>query len=88
VATDCSQQDYNALMGTVAVAKKKCAFNPGTFLATIGEGRKSLTISKKQGIFTQGDVSDAVFYIRRGKVRLTVVSQASSRSFETADTPA
>ena len=68
------------LMGTVAVAKKKRAFDPGTFLATIGEGRKSLTISKKQGIFTQGDAADAVFYIRKGKVRLTVVSKTGKEA--------
>src|ERR1700752_1967877 len=62
-------------MSSVAVAKKKRAFDPSTFLATIGEGRKSLTIAKKQGIFTQGDAADAVFYIQKGKVRLTVVSK-------------
>ena len=62
-------------MGSVAIAKKRRAFDPGTFLATIGEGRKSLTIAKKQGIFTQGDAADAVFYIQKGKVRLTVVSK-------------
>ena len=62
-------------MGFVAVPKKKRPFDPSTFLATIGEGRKSLTISKKQGIFTQGDAADAVFYIQKGKVRLTVVSK-------------
>jgi CRP/FNR family cyclic AMP-dependent transcriptional regulator len=50
-------------------------FDPNTFLATIGEGRKNLTVSKKQGIFAQGDVADAVFYIQKGKVKLTVVSK-------------
>jgi CRP/FNR family transcriptional regulator, cyclic AMP receptor protein len=68
------------LMGSVAVAKKKRAFDPSTFLATIGEGRKSLTISKKQGIFTQGDAADAVFYIQKGKVRLTVVSKTGKEA--------
>jgi len=67
-------------MGSVAVAKKKRAFDPSTFLATIGEGRKSLTISKKQGIFTQGDAADAVFYIQKGKVRLTVVSKTGKEA--------
>ena len=61
-------------MASVAVSKKNRGFNPTTFLATIGEGRKSLTVSKKQGIFAQGDAADAVFYIQQGKVRLTVVS--------------
>ena len=30
---------------------------------------------RKQGIFTQGDAADAVFYIQKGQVRLTVVSK-------------
>jgi CRP/FNR family transcriptional regulator, cyclic AMP receptor protein len=68
-------RDTMTLMGSVAVGKKKRAFDPRTFLATIGGGRKSLTIAKKQGIFTQGDAADAVFYIQKGKVRLTVVSK-------------
>ena len=62
-------------MRPVTPAKKIRAFDPDTFLATIGEGRKGLTVSKKRGIFTQGDVADAVFYIQKGKVKLTVVSK-------------
>jgi CRP/FNR family cyclic AMP-dependent transcriptional regulator len=45
------------------------------FLATIGDGRKILAVPKKQTIFAQGDVADAVFYVQKGKVRLTVVSK-------------
>ena len=64
------------LMGSPTTANKKGRdFNPNTFLATIGEGRKNLTFAKKQGIFTQGDPADAVFYIQKGKVKLTVVSK-------------
>ncbi len=59
----------------MAGSKKNREFDPLTFLATIGEGRKSLTVAKKQGIFTQGDAADAVFYIQKGQVRLTVVSK-------------
>jgi CRP/FNR family cyclic AMP-dependent transcriptional regulator len=68
------------LMGSVAASKKSRAFNPSTFLATIGQGRKSLTVAKKQGIFTQGDAADAVFYIQKGKVRLTVVSKVGKEA--------
>ncbi len=50
-------------------------FDPNTFLATIGEGRKNLAVSKKQGIFAQGDAADAVFYIQKGRVKLIVVSK-------------
>src|SRR5580698_934200 len=55
--------------------KKKREFNHTTFLATIGEGRRNLAVSKKKTIFAQGDEADAVFYIQSGKVKLTVVSQ-------------
>jgi CRP/FNR family transcriptional regulator, cyclic AMP receptor protein len=57
-----------------AAAKKRRDFDPHAFLATIGEGRKIVSFPKKQTIFTQGDPTDAVFYIQTGKVRLTVVS--------------
>ena len=67
-------------MAFVALSKKHREFNPGTFLATIGDGRKSLTVSKKQGIFTQGDAADAVFYIQKGKVRLSVVSKVGKEA--------
>jgi CRP/FNR family transcriptional regulator, cyclic AMP receptor protein len=67
-------------MGSVALAKKKREFNPSTFLATIGEGRKSLTVAKKQGVFAQGDTADAVFYIQKGRVRLTVVSKTGKEA--------
>src|SRR6476646_978077 len=57
------------------IPKKNVGFNPDTFLATIGDGRKILAVLKKQSIFSQGDDADAVFYVQKGKVRLTVVSK-------------
>src|ERR1700694_5550142 len=62
-------------MRALAVRKNGRDFDPNTFLATIGEGRKNLAVSKKQGIFAQGDAADAVFYIQKGRVKLTVVSK-------------
>ena len=56
-------------------AKKNGGFDPDVFLATIGDGRKILAVPKKQTIFAQGDEADAVFYVQKGKVRLTVVSK-------------
>ena len=61
-------------------SKKKRAFNPATFLATIGEGRKTLAVSRKSVIFTQGDIADAVFYVQKGRVRLTVVSKGGKEA--------
>jgi CRP-like cAMP-binding protein len=57
-----------------AAANKNRGFDPTTFLATIGDGRKIVAAPKKQMIFAQGDDADSVFYIQKGKVRLTVVS--------------
>jgi CRP/FNR family cyclic AMP-dependent transcriptional regulator len=59
-----------------AARNKDRGFQPDTFLATIGEGRKILAVPKKQLIFAQGDGADSVFYLQKGKVRLTVVSKA------------
>jgi len=62
-------------MALTVPAKNKRDFDPKKFLATIGEGRKVVVFPKKQTIFTQGDAADAIFYIQKGKVRLTVVSK-------------
>lgn len=63
-------------MSSAPVANKKTReFSPDTFLATIGQGRKNLAFAPKQGIFAQGDPADAVFYVQKGKVKLTVVSK-------------
>ena len=63
-----------------AAAKKNRGFDPDTFLATIGDGRTIVSVPKKELIFAQGDSADAVFYIQKGRVRLTVVSQAGKEA--------
>ena len=62
-------------MKPVVVAKNVKQFDPKTFLSTIDRGRKVEAFLKKQTIFTQGDPSDAVFYIQEGKVKLAVVAK-------------
>jgi CRP/FNR family transcriptional regulator, cyclic AMP receptor protein len=63
-------------MTPVRAAKlKKRDFDPQKFLTSIGEGRKIVTFLNKQTIYAQGAACDAVFYIQKGKVRLTVVSK-------------
>jgi CRP-like cAMP-binding protein len=62
-------------MTPVVAAKKLSKFDPKTFLSTLDGGRKIATFAKKETIFSQGDSSDAVFYIQEGKVKLTVVSK-------------
>jgi CRP/FNR family transcriptional regulator, cyclic AMP receptor protein len=50
------------------------SFDPDTFLSTIGEGRRSFHVSARKLIFAQGDAADAVFYIQKGTIKLTVLS--------------
>ncbi len=62
------------------MTKQVRGFDPNTFLATIGDGRKMMLVSKKKTVFVQGDDADAVFYIQKGKVRLTVVSKTGKEA--------
>jgi CRP-like cAMP-binding protein len=67
-------------MKLAAATKKNRGFDPDTFLATIGEGRNNVSVPKKDTIFAQGDEADAVFYIQKGKVRLSVVSKTGKEA--------
>jgi len=67
-------------MTPVAASKKLIKFDTKTFLSTINGGRKIEAFPKKQTIFAQGDSSDAVFYIKEGKVKLTVVSETGKEA--------
>jgi CRP-like cAMP-binding protein len=50
------------------------SFDPKIFLAKVGEGRSISKYRKDETIFSQGELADAVFYIQKGKVKITVVS--------------
>src|SRR5438477_10962964 len=54
---------------------RKAAFDPKIFLAKVGDGKSISKYQKDQIVFSQGQVADAVFYIQRGKIKLTVVSE-------------
>ncbi len=53
----------------------KDVFDPKKFLAKVGTGKTILEFHKNQHVFEQGDVADTVFYIQRGTVKLTVMSE-------------
>jgi CRP/FNR family cyclic AMP-dependent transcriptional regulator len=53
----------------------KESFDPLEFLAKMGVGKAILEFRKNQRVFAQGDVADTVFYIQKGKVKLTVLSE-------------
>jgi CRP-like cAMP-binding protein len=55
-------------------------FDPNAFLAGSGPGRSHLQLKTKQRFFSQGEPSNCVFYLRSGRVRLTVVSAAGKEA--------
>ena len=55
--------------------KAKLPFDPKAFLARVNGGRAIADYRKDQIVYRQGDPADAVFYIRSGKVKSTVVSE-------------
>jgi CRP/FNR family cyclic AMP-dependent transcriptional regulator len=55
--------------------RTRASFDPTTFLAEVGVGKVLSKFQSERAIFSQGDVADAVFYIAKGKVKLTVVSE-------------
>jgi CRP-like cAMP-binding protein len=67
-------------MTLVKTSKKLRQFDTKTFLSTINGGRQIEAFPKKETIFAQGDSSDAVFYIKEGKVKLTVVATSGKEA--------
>jgi CRP/FNR family transcriptional regulator, cyclic AMP receptor protein len=59
----------------VAMPSKIIKFDVDQFLAKIGDGRTIVRVRKNERVYAQGDACDAIFYIQKGKVKLTVVSE-------------
>jgi CRP-like cAMP-binding protein len=50
-------------------------FDSATFLANAGLGRTIIELKPNQAFYCQGDAADSVFYLQRGRAKVTVVSQ-------------
>jgi CRP/FNR family cyclic AMP-dependent transcriptional regulator len=57
------------------VLQTKATFDPVTFLAVVGCCQSVAIYNDRQPVFAQGDPADALFYIHKGRVKLTVVSR-------------
>lgn len=53
----------------------KSAFDPEAFLGSSGLGRKIVEFKAKETFFSQGDVADCVYYLQKGRAKVTVVSR-------------
>jgi CRP-like cAMP-binding protein len=55
-------------------------FDPEAFLNQVGVGRTLVQFGKKQVIFSQGEIADAVYFIQKGRVRLSIVSKSGKEA--------
>ena len=55
--------------------REQAPFDSAAFLASAGLSRTIVELKAKEAFFCQGDVADSVFYLQKGRARLTVVSQ-------------
>jgi CRP/FNR family transcriptional regulator, cyclic AMP receptor protein len=56
-------------------SKKADKFDTATFLANAGLGRTIVELRPKQAFYCQGDAADSVFYLQKGRAKVTVVSE-------------
>ncbi|MGA2085949.1 MAG: Crp/Fnr family transcriptional regulator [Terracidiphilus sp.] len=62
------------------VVLEKPAFDAAAFLASAGLGRRIVQLAPKQAFFSQGDKADSVFYLQKGRAKITVVSQTGKEA--------
>jgi CRP-like cAMP-binding protein len=62
------------------VKLEKPAFDVAAFLMNAGLGRKIVALAPKQPFFSQGDLADSIFYLQKGRAKVTVVSQAGKEA--------
>lgn len=55
--------------------KKKPSFDPKTFLSKITGGNTVSNYPRNQVVYSQGEPADSVFYIHKGKAKITVLSK-------------
>ena len=54
---------------------RNVAFDAAAFLAKAGLGRKIIQLKPKQVFFSQGNPADSIFYLQKGRAKVTVVSK-------------
>ena len=60
--------------------KKKRTFDAQVFLESVGVSRKVADFRRNQTIFSQGDAANDVFYVQKGSVKLTIVSESGKEA--------
>ncbi|HEY1986126.1 MAG TPA: Crp/Fnr family transcriptional regulator [Terracidiphilus sp.] len=63
------------------------SFDPAVFLALAGLGRRIIELKPKESFFDQGDPADSVFYLEKGRAKITIVSKSGKEATITLISP-
>ena len=55
-------------------------FDPQVFLSKIGSGRRNENLKANQTVFSQGDAAVAIYYLQKGKAKITVTSKGGKEA--------
>jgi CRP/FNR family cyclic AMP-dependent transcriptional regulator len=60
--------------------REKSGFDTDAFLASAGLGRRIIRLAPREVFFSQGDPADSIFYLQKGRAKVTVVSAAGKEA--------
>lgn len=73
-------EDFSSQGALGMTGRGLAAFDPEAFLAKAGIGRRIVQVKNKEPFFSQGDNGDCVFYLQKGRAKLTVISTAGKEA--------
>jgi CRP/FNR family transcriptional regulator, cyclic AMP receptor protein len=59
---------------------QQTVFSPIEFLSKVGVGRTMLQLKQRETFFSQGEKADSVFYLQKGRAKVTVVSKSGKEA--------
>jgi CRP-like cAMP-binding protein len=62
------------------VELEKPGFDTAAFLASAGLGRMIVRLAPQDAFFSQGDPADSIFYLQKGRAKVTVVSASGKEA--------
>lgn len=60
--------------------QSSAGFDVDAFLSSAGPGRKIVTLKAKQVFFSQGDSAESIFYMQRGRIKISVASASGKEA--------
>jgi CRP-like cAMP-binding protein len=71
---------YSREQASLMIDPKQQSFDVEAFLASAGLGRRIAQLKAHEAFFSQGGEADSIFYLQKGRAKLTVVSAAGKEA--------